>query len=134
LLVLRRLQPDQAMLEQRLRQAGCAHAAWASAYWIAMLAAPIGEEGQAGVPPARSGGNEAVWLTELMRRLAPSSARSAYLRHWLINDWPGRLSGRHEWLVRMAFTLPLHDALADAVRATHRKLLRPNLAASAAVA
>ena len=134
LLALRRLQPDQAMLDQRLRQAGCANAAWASAYWIAMLAAPIEGERRAGVPPGRSGGNEAVWLTELMHRLAPSSARSAYLRQWLVNDWPGRLSGRHEWLVRMAFTLALHDAFSDAARATYRKLLRPNLAASASAA
>jgi len=116
-LTLRRLHPDIGDLSERLHRAGAATAAWTSAAWLAMLTSPESDE-------ATAHDREAALLHALLAATAPGRLRARYLRGWLGSDWPGRLIDGHEALIRVAFTLPLHDALTDAFRATYRRLHR----------
>lgn len=93
-------------------EAGLTGGAWCMLSWIDMLADVSSPQGCPEVPD------------EFRRQLQPGPLRSAYLRVWLKRDWPGRLVGRADWLVRMAFTLPFHDSLTDALRAIRHRATR----------
>jgi len=125
---LRLMAPDLNELECRVREAGCAAAAWASVTWILMLVAPTPVISS---DPTCAGGIELSALRSLERNLRPRRPKDAYLALWLQHDWPGRLLNRQQWLVQIAFSLFLHDSPLDAVRAIQHKLMRPNLSATA---
>ena len=110
---------DWAGVQRRLDEAGLQTAAWCTLRWISLLHAP-----DVLIPP------------DFLNAIAPGSIRKAYLNLWLIYDLPGRLLNRADWLIRAAFTLPLHDRPSDAwramrARASSRKSTRPAASASA---
>ncbi len=127
-LALRLMAPDLTEIEHRLREAGCAAAAWASVTWILMLIEPALAKR---FDPTRPGGIEPSALSRLALRLRPQRPKDGYLTLWLRHDWPGRLLDRQQWLVQIAFSLFLHDSPGDALRAIRHKLTRPNLSATA---
>lgn len=100
-----RLRIDVAVVATRLHRARAATAAWAVLHWIAMLTATL--------PPA---------LVVLEQRLAPGPGRARYLHRWIASAWPRRLTGGGEVIIQLAFTLPLHDTVGDAVRAVRHRL------------
>jgi len=91
---------DWASVQRRLDEAGLQTAGWCTLRWITLLRAP-----DVLIPP------------DFLNAIAPGSIRKAYLNLWLIYDLPGRLLNRADWLIRAAFTLPLHDRPSDAWRA-----------------
>ena len=91
---------DWAGVQRRLDEAGLQTAAWCTLRWITLLRAP-----DVLIPP------------DFLNAIAPGSIRKAYLNLWLTYDLPGRLLNRGDWLIRAAFTLPMHDRLSDAWRA-----------------
>jgi len=79
---------------------GVQTAAWATLYWLdKMLDVTVPQQ---------------VW-----NALRPGIAKRGYLRLWIDQDLPTRLLHQQR-LIKLAFTLPLHDRLGDAIRATKR--------------
>ena len=103
---------DQELVVQRIRHAGLGGAAWATLTWVDLLLDQL---------PSNP---EQTYLHSLRKCLQPGRLRSSYLRCWIVNDWPGRLEGRADGLIRTGFTLPFHDSLADVVRASSTRLGR----------
>ena len=95
-----------------IRDAGLTAGAWCMLSWIDMLADSSIPRKWPEVPD------------EFRRQLQPGPLKSAYLRSWLKRDLPGRLVGRADWLVRIAFTLAFHDRLPDAWRAIRHRSMR----------
>ena len=91
---------DWAAVQRRLDDAGLQTAAWCTLQWITLLRAP-----DVLIPP------------DFLNAIAPGPIRKNYLNLWLTYDLPGRLLNRADWLIRAAFTLPMHDRPSDAWRA-----------------
>ena len=102
---------DWDAVANRLSASGLLTAAWCTLRWICML------------HPSGSVAPDAF-----MRRVSPGALRRAYLEHWLMHDWPGRMLGRADWLIQGAFTLPLHDRGTDVWRALRHRALPPRTA------
>lgn len=103
---------DPELVAQRIRSTGLVGAAWATLTWLDLLLKPW---------PSNP---EQAFLHSLRESLQLGRLRAAYLRRWIANDWPGRLEGRADGLVRIGFTLPFHDSLADVIRASTSRLGR----------
>lgn len=84
---------------QRLEAAGLIGAAWAVLAWFDLLGNGITDAVPAG----------------FVDRLRPGALRAAYLRKWVEADLVGYLAS---WpiLIKVGFTLPMHDQLSDALR------------------
>lgn len=89
-----------ADVARRMDEAGLKTAGWCTMRWIQLL-----------VPDAVT--SPASFLTTIQ----PGKLRSAYLNFWLVHDLPGRLLDRANWLIQVAFTLPMHDKFSDAWQA-----------------
>ena len=97
---LERMPVDWDALLDWLERAGLRTAAWLSLEWA-------GRFGELSVPE------------DFRRRIAPGRLRQRYLRYWIDHDLPTRLL-RRQWLVRLGFTLPVHDRVSDAWRVVHQ--------------
>jgi hypothetical protein len=91
---------DLEALCQALRRQGVATAAWATLRWVELLTQP----------------NEVPGLQELLSALRPGRVRRAWLNFWLSRDLPQRTTNLR-WVRLMGFSVFLHDALGDSVRA-----------------
>lgn len=89
-----------AVVSSRLASMGLQTAAWCTLTWMQMI-----DRRAQQVP------------TTFLTAIAPSAGKQWYLQQWLDHDLPGRLADRADWLIRAAFTLPMHDTLRDAWRA-----------------
>lgn len=95
---------DWAEVAQHLDEAGLKTAGWCTLRWIHLL-----------VPDA------AMSPTSFLATIKPGKFRAAYLNFWIEYDLPGRLLDRSNWLIKAAFTLPMHDKFSDARRAFRAK-------------
>ncbi len=103
---------DWVVVSERIRQTGLSAAAWAMLTWVDQLVAGPSASFADSIPQA------------FRETLRPGPLRAAYLRGWITHDLPGRMVDRADWLVRIGFTLPFHDNLADAFRASSHRLRR----------
>ncbi len=83
-----------------LDQSGLKTAAWTMLAWYSMLA------------PEQS----LALLSEWRSSVRPGKLRSAYLQYWLTHDLPSRLINQ-PLPIQVAFTLAMHDKMADALHA-----------------
>ena len=97
--------PDWDKVYSRLNQTGLCTAAWITLEWLKILTEIT--------PPA-----------SFLEKIHPGRVKARYLRFWLNQDYSTRLFGT-PMVIKVAFTLPVHDKMSDAVRAT-RSLLRAN--------
>ena len=98
---------DWPAVARRLDDAGMKTAGWCTLRWMQMVS-----PSSLTVP------------AEFMVDIAPGALRRTYLERWLVHDLPGRLLDRTDWLIRTAYTLPLHDRPADAWRAIRARIGR----------
>lgn len=115
LLFVRSRPIDWRQVAALIGEAGLTGGAWCMLSWIDMLADSSTVRNWPEVPD------------EFRHQLQPGPLKAAYLRRWLERDLPGRLVGRADWVLRIAFTLPFHDSLPDAWRAIRlrSKRVRP---------
>jgi hypothetical protein len=96
-----RTQPyEWQAVRQQLQQNGVLTAAWATLRWLELL----------------SDQNAFPGLEALLTDLRPGRLRAAWLDHWLRNNLSTRTSRSH-WARLFGFSMFLHDAPRDAVRA-----------------
>ncbi len=115
-----RSQPfDWPRVKSMLEENGVCVAAWTTLRWAALLAEPHA--------PAR--------VAHLLAELGPGRLRRSWLDYWLHNDLPERTS-HARWILLPGFSLFLHDAPGDAIRALQgrRRASRRNKADSDAFA
>ncbi len=97
--------PDWNKVYSLLTQAGLCTAAWTTLEWLKILT---------GITPS----------APFIEKIQPGRVKARYLRFWINQDYSTRFFGT-PMVIKVAFTLPVHDKMSDAVRVT-RSLLRAN--------
>jgi hypothetical protein len=97
---LRTQSVDWPVVRRRLQEDGVRTAAWATLRWAALLTAPHSLDG----------------LNAMLSDLQPGRLRAAWIGRWLQDDLSARMSHAH-WARLLGFSLFLHDAPGDSVRA-----------------
>ena len=97
---LRGQQFDWHRVRTLLEENGVRAAAWATLRWVDLLA----------------GRYAPAMLPKMLADLEPGRLRRTWLDYWLQNDLPGRTSNAR-WTRLLGFTLFLHDAPGDVLRA-----------------
>jgi len=90
-------QPDWVKVYSLLKQTGLCTAAWTMLEWLKTVS---------GIDPPPS----------FMEKTDPGPFKSRYLRHWIRKDYSTRFFN-NSTIIKVAFTLPLHDKVSDAMRA-----------------
>lgn len=88
---------DWEQLYNWLKEAGMMTAAWITLEWLRQL-------------------TEAVTTGFFTRKIQPGSLKTIYLKHWIKENYSSKFL-EHPLLVQIAFTLPAHDNLSDAIHA-----------------
>ena len=88
---------DWEQLDNLLKEAGMQTAAWITLEWLRQL-------------------TEAVTPGFFMSKIEPGNLKNIYLKHWIKENYSSKLLG-HPLLIQIAFTLPAHDNLLDAIHA-----------------
>jgi len=89
---------DWKQLSTWLEEAGMQTAAWITMEWLRQL-------------------TQIVPSTSFTKYIQPGKLRTKYLRYWITNNFSS-LFINYPRLIQIAFTLPAHDSLTDAIQAT----------------
>jgi len=101
---------DWGQLYNWLEEAGMQTAAWITLEWLRQL-------------------TKVETPGFLMNKIQPGNIKTIYLKHWIKNNYSSKFLV-HPLLIQIAFTLPAHDKLSDAIYAITTLLKAKKLAKS----